>query len=581
MRQVLGEGQSVQDEEMMTEVWRKRNLEVDRTTEEQDLHCRPSKRTKRTMEETWGLEDRTEEQENLRRWLLSPGAGVTTGEKRQTTLRRWTWLEVEARRIILELADCIEKKYFREKEQEENSNTVPGEDVDILNAIETREQHQVVTEPMESRVESLTVNGEQQTVADMWATQELKQRAEQARRQRLELGETKRAALILKLQPWRWLEQEARTIVLEVVSTAVEVVRSRKMEESELKRKLLQKKQQEKKSRKKKTESLLTLEARKVVLELVRDVEKQGRLKLGEKKKKELLRKLESKNKVKMLAKNDIRSKEQARQERIKLGENKKRELLKKLEIKSRSKAQENVQGMGEQEWGKNIVAGEDDYVLIGNEQEVAGRASNQLLRIHIVSGDRAGSRKRTRSRRGGMWASWLKDDLMSNMPRSKRRALRRSKGEQYVHCLVSRLASLEINKENGLGDILHSFRELSTEEQANTVEMMDISPNIPSQGGSRKKEIFAWESEENVWLTRVALGIGGEVLEDFLRIEEQQPSNLSMMRYGQEISDHQKLEEMIDSFGLPRKEYILDSFNTGLSKRAKDCLTVQGIRYH
>ena len=59
-------------------------------------------------------------------------------------------------------------------------------------------------------------------------------------------------------------------------------------------------------------------------MELVRDVEKQGRIKLGEKKKKELLRKLESKNKVKMLAKNDIRSKEQARQERIKLGENKK-----------------------------------------------------------------------------------------------------------------------------------------------------------------------------------------------------------------------------------------------------------------
>ena len=103
---------------------------------------------------------------------------------------------------------------------------------------------------------------------------------------------------------------------------------------------------------------------------------------------------------------------------------------------------------MVEQELGKNIVAGEDDNVLIGNEQEVAGRASNQLLRIHIVSGDRAGSRKRARSRRGGMWASWLKDELMSNKPRSKRRALRRSKGEQYVHCLVSRLASLEINKE-------------------------------------------------------------------------------------------------------------------------------------
>ena len=79
------------------------------------------------------------------------------------------------------------------------------------------------------------------------------------------------------------------------------------------------------------------------------------------------------------------------------------------------------------------------------------------------------------------------------------------------------------------------------------------------------------------MWLTRVALGIGGEVLDDFLRIEEQQPSNLSMMRYGQEILDHQQLEEMIDSFGLPRKEYILDSFNTGLSKR----LSMQGIRYN
>ena len=343
------------------------------------------------------------------------------------------------------------------------------------------------------------------------------------------------------------------------------------MKEAELKRKVHIKKQQEKKGKKKKPESLLKMEARKVVLELVGEVEKQGRLKLGEKKKKELLRKLESKKKVKVIAQNE----EQARQDRINLGQSKKRVLLRKLEFKSKSKPQENVQDMEEQDKGKNTVAGEDKYVLIVNEQDEDIRGNNQLLRIHIVGGDRAGSRKRPSSRRGGLWASWLKDDLMNNMPRIKRRAVRRSNGEHSVPTLVSRLTGLSINVEYDLEGLLYSFQELCTEKQAlnSTVEMMDISPYIPSQGRSRNKEIYAWESEENVWLTRVALGIGGEVLDDFLRIEEQQPSNLSMMRYGQEILDHQQLEEMIDSFGLPRKEYILDSFNTGLSKRAKDCL--------
>ena len=241
------------------------------------------------------------------------------------------------------------------------------------------------------------------------------------------------------------------------------------------------------------------------------------------------------------------------------MGQSKKRVLLKKLEFKSKSKPQENVQDMEEQDKGKNTVAGEDKYVLIVNEQDEDIRGNNQLLRIHIVGGDRAGSRKRTSSRRGGLWASWLKDDLMNNMPRIKRRALRRSNGEQSVPSLVSRLTGLRINEEYDLEGLLYNFQELCTEKQAltSTVEMMDISPYIPSQGRSRNKEIYAWESEENVWLTRVALGIGGEVLEDFLRIEEQQPSNLSMMRYGQEILDHQQLEEMIDSFGLPRKKYI------------------------
>ena len=150
--------------------------------------------------------------------LQNPGAGVPTGERKQTTLRTWTWLELEARQIILEMASYIEKNYSGEKEQKENSNTAPGEDDDILT--EARETHQVVAEP---GVEKTTVIREQQTVTDLWATQELKQRKEQARRKRIELGQTKRAALILKLQPWRWLEQEARSMVLEIVDTSVEI----------------------------------------------------------------------------------------------------------------------------------------------------------------------------------------------------------------------------------------------------------------------------------------------------------------------------------------------------------------------
>ena len=50
------------------------------------------------------------------------------------------------------------------------------------------------------------------------------------------------------------------------------------------------------------------------------------------------------------------------------------------------------------------------------NDQDVGIGGNNQLLSINIVGGDRAVSRQRTRSRRGGLLASWLKDDLMSNI---------------------------------------------------------------------------------------------------------------------------------------------------------------------
>ena len=62
-------GQAVKDEEMLNEIWRKRCLGVGRRADDLEQVDRPTKKSRRTMEEDWGLGQEAEELLSTRKWL--------------------------------------------------------------------------------------------------------------------------------------------------------------------------------------------------------------------------------------------------------------------------------------------------------------------------------------------------------------------------------------------------------------------------------------------------------------------------------------------------------------------------------
>ena len=81
--------------------------------EDPEKLVRPSKRLKKTIDDSWGLEELPEDQESARRWSTSTGADVPTGESKQGVLKNWTWLELEARVVVREIADKIEAEHLK------------------------------------------------------------------------------------------------------------------------------------------------------------------------------------------------------------------------------------------------------------------------------------------------------------------------------------------------------------------------------------------------------------------------------------------------------------------------------------
>ena len=133
----------------------------------------------------------------------------------------------------------------------------------------------------------------EQKITSLWKKQREKLSEEQLRLERIQVGERKRAALIDRVQPWRWLEMEAGRVVTEVLERAVMLAIQRKESKMQESKTRLQKEQQAKSRRKqRKSWSWITIEARKVIVELVAEVERQGRVKIGERKKKELIQRI-------------------------------------------------------------------------------------------------------------------------------------------------------------------------------------------------------------------------------------------------------------------------------------------------
>ena len=105
----------------MKESWRKtgiRRQEQDDREEKRDApRAKRKKRKDRREEEEidWGLNDLVEENGDIRNWLRDTArtkmetVEIET-EKRQTRLKTWNWLELEAREIVVELARTIERQ---------------------------------------------------------------------------------------------------------------------------------------------------------------------------------------------------------------------------------------------------------------------------------------------------------------------------------------------------------------------------------------------------------------------------------------------------------------------------------------
>ena len=308
------------------------------------------------------------------------------------------------------------------------------------------------------------------------------------------------------------MEFEAKKVVQELTSAAVGRAEERKLEKIEQKTKQLAAEKERRSGKKRKCPwSWLRIEARKIITDIVGEVEKQGRIRKGNVKKRELLSKLEEKRNEQEKKKEMELLGEIEKLGRLKKGQRMKRELLEKLERKK----------------------SEQDSV---KEQP---RANTQLLIMNLVGGNKNGSRKRKWSRRGGLWASWLGEGDNAKVHRVVRTGLRRitvqhmdittyrleeSQEDQDMDTAITTESMSGANKEESL---VVSMKDLMIDQggmEEDDYEQMEVSLyQTPAKMKSKSPASTSkyWEIEENIWMTKVALTLGGRVLEEFLGIEE------------------------------------------------------------
>ena len=325
----------------------------------------------------------------------------------------------------------------------------------------------------------------------------------------------------------------------------MERAEGRILESTEQKKKQQAAEKEKRISKKKDPWSWLRIEARKCIIEIVGEIEKQGRVRKGELKKRKLLDKLEERRKEQVKKKESDLLVEVEKLGRLKKGEMKKKELLEKL----------------------RSMASAKQY-----------NSNEQLLVMNLVGGDRNGSRKRIWSKRGGLWASWLGE----RVHRVVRTGLRRRtiqhmdittcsvEGSQEDHNMDTTITTETISgaKDDSLVDRMADLMIKHGELDADDSEQMDISLyQTPIQMASMSPTSTSrhWEMEENIWLTKVAMALGVEVMDEFLQIEERLDPKVEV--FGQEVFEHQYLEEWQVTLGLFSKHLILDSFNTSLTR--------------
>ena len=99
----------------MRESWRRTGIQRQdsENTEKRDVpRAKRRKRKDRREEEQvdWGLKDLVEENGDIRKWLRDTTRIEEDTEKRQTRLKTWNWLELEAKEVVMELARRTERQ---------------------------------------------------------------------------------------------------------------------------------------------------------------------------------------------------------------------------------------------------------------------------------------------------------------------------------------------------------------------------------------------------------------------------------------------------------------------------------------
>ena len=178
---------------------------------------KPSKRMrikeKRLEKDTmWGQRPLTEEEEGIVRWLHDDGVGkrnVPEKEERQRKLEPWTWVRLEAREVVIEIARSVERKMLDEKTAMEKERE---EEIRLVEMMIDMENEKKIGE--ETKEEKIPDKKKQEVVKvttkkpqDLKKTKQLDIRTvmtemdrERRRLERIEKGKKKRDELLCELE---------------------------------------------------------------------------------------------------------------------------------------------------------------------------------------------------------------------------------------------------------------------------------------------------------------------------------------------------------------------------------------------
>ena len=221
------------------------------------------------------------------------------------------------------------------------------------------------------------------------------------------------------------------------------------------------------------------------------------------------------------------------RQGRVKIGERKKKELIQRI--------------FGEQ--------GHPDVknALVPEEQPQEELDHHQLLLFEIVRGDRSGSGKRKRGSRGGRWVSWIGGKSSRGDARLWRPGLRRAgkDGEQQVMDMDMDLPMVGMMTENETGmnsmEIGSNMDDIVANKDIDWLARQLVELRVSRHGTSGLEH---WEMSSMEWLNNVAMSAGGDLLRDFVRIDGLKKEQATFERFGEEIRAHQFLENELDCWG-------------------------------